>query len=70
MYEIEKNIDYATTKKRNSGLTAWLKSFEVGDSSIIDKSIRNSLFGISANIGIKIKTESCDEKTVRVWRVS
>lgn len=71
MFNIEKNIPLEEkTKHKNEslkGMTAFLRTLEIGDSILIEKSIRGGIYQTARQAGVKIKAKRENEK-VRIWR--
>ena len=70
MYKIEKNVPMPTARGYTKGLTDALRRMEVGDSFVIEKAKRQSVYGTAKRLGDrKISVREVDG-AYRVWRIA
>ena len=70
MYKIEKNVPMPTARGYAKGLTDAIRRMEVGDSFVIEKLKRQSVYGTASRLGDrKISVREVDG-AYRVWRIA
>jgi hypothetical protein len=68
-YKIEKGIPIPEISREREGLTALLRSMEIGDSFVCTRKDLRNVYAASKRIGIPIVTRRISEDKQRIWRV-
>lgn len=70
MYEIEKNVPMPTPRGYAKGLTDAIRRMEVGDSLVIERWMRASVYVIAKRLGDRKITVRGVDGGCRVWRIA
>lgn len=66
--QIDKNIPMPSGPNGGTGVTAAIRSLQIGDSFVIPESQRNAVGPAASKLGFSLLTRKQDDGTVRVWR--
>ena len=70
MYEIEKNVPMPTARRYTKGLAATIRRMEVGDSFVIEKARRCTVYIIAKKLGDRKLSVREVDGACRVWRIA
>lgn len=70
-FQIEKGVPIPPKySNKNAGITACLRKLEIGDSIVVDNSVKPSIYNLAKRMGIKITARREHLDTTRVWRIA
>ena len=72
MFKIEKSVPIPKEieKGKMKGATHYFRSLEIGDSFTMPENLRNRVYSIAIQIGIKLQTKKESDGLIRVWRIA
>ena len=70
MYEIEKNVPMPTHRGYAKGMTDAIRRMEVGDSFVIEKANRQSVYAVAWRLGDRKFSVREVDGAYRVWRIA
>lgn len=68
-YEIESGIPTPEPNSRPNSLTSVLRRMKRGESTCVTAQQRTSVHGCARRAGVKIRTSTQPDGTLRVWRI-